>query len=132
MFSGFFWANDSIDKVTYLKEKMPEYNYIIAMGTSMMGYMAEGFEAFSMTAMNLFPEMMKELYTYMKDYKMREAFMVKQKMQKRIYDMFGTNMHMDWMTVMKMEMDKMFPFKLGPMRKPHMTMHKMMMWMDRM
>lgn len=44
MFAGLFWADDNIDKVMYLKEKMPNYLYVIGMGASLMGYMAEGFE----------------------------------------------------------------------------------------
>lgn len=133
MFAGLFWADDNIDKVMYLKEKMPNYLYIIGMGASMMGYMAEGFEAFSMTAMNIFPEMIKELYDYMLNYKMDQALIVKKKLIKRIYDMFRLDMDMDWMTMMKMEMDKMYPMmKMGPVRKPKMSMHKMTMWMGKM
>lgn len=133
MFTGLFWADDNIDKVVYLKEKMPELQYIIGMGTSMMGFMAEGFEAFSMTAMNLYPEMIKEIYDYMIGYKMNEAIIVKKKMIKRVYEMFRMDMDMDFMTIMKMEMDKIFPtMKMGPTRKPKMTMNAMPMWMGKM
>lgn len=133
MFAGFFWADDNIDKVMYLKEKMPNYLYIIGMGASLMGYMAEGFDAFSMTAMNIFPEMIKELYDYMLNYKLDQALVVKKKMIKKIYDMFHMNMDMDYMTVMKLEMDKLYPMmKMGTVRKPKMTMQKMTMWMGKM
>lgn len=126
-FAGFYWADDHIDKLTFLKHKMPEYHYIVGVGSTMMGFMAEGFDAISMTAMNLYPEMMKELYEYMMNYKMHEAYMFKEKMTKKIYDMFQmNNQNMDWLMMMKMEMDKMHPWKMGPMRKPKMT--KMMWW----
>lgn len=132
-FVGLFWADDNIDKIAFLKEKMPTYNYIIGMGTSMMGFMAEGFEAFSMTAMNLYPEMIKEMYDYMLDFKMNEAFVVKKKMTKRVYDMFTMDRDLDFITVMKMEFEKLYPtLKMGPTRKPKMTMNKMMMWMGKM
>lgn len=131
MFAGLFWADDNIDKVMYLKEKMPNYLYIIGMGTSMMGFMAEGFEAFSMTAMNLYPDMIKEMYDYMFSYKYEQAITVRKQLVKRIYDMFHMDMEMDWMTMMKMEMDKMYPMmKMGPTRKPKMSLMKM--WMGKM
>lgn len=117
-FAGFFWADDSLDKVMYLREKMPEHHYIIGMGCSMMGFMAEGFDACSMTAMNIYPQMMKEFYDYMCQYKMQDAYKVKEKVYKSIYALFGTDMHVDWLTVMKTEMNKLCPFKVGPLRKP--------------
>lgn len=126
-------AKSSIILFNPLQEKMPNFLYIIGMGASMMGYLAEGFEAFSMTAMNVFPEMIKELYDYMMNNKYDQALIVKKKMTKRIYDMFRMDMDMDWMTVMKMEMEKMYPMmKMGPIRKPKMTMQKMTMWMGKM
>lgn len=128
MFAGLFWADDNIDKVMFLKEKMPNFLYIIGMGLTMTGFMVEGFDAISMTAMNLFPEMIKELYDYMLNYKLDQVMIVKKKLVKRIMDMFKMDMNMDWMTIMKMEMDKMYPMmKMGPLRKPKMTMQKM--WM---
>ncbi|XP_055298417.1 N-acetylneuraminate lyase B-like [Sitodiplosis mosellana] len=126
-FAGFYYADDRIDKVIYLKHKLPEYNYIIGVGSAMMGLMAEGFDAISMTAMNLYPEMVKELYDYMLGYKMHEAYILKEKMIKKIYDLFQTSSNVDWLRIMKMEMDKLHPqFKVGPMRKPKLT--KMMWW----
>lgn len=133
MFTGLFWADDSIDKVMYLKEKMPNFLYIIGMGVSMMGFMAEGFDAVSMTAMNIFPEMFKELYDFMLNFKLDQAMMVKKRLIKRILDMFNMEMNMDMMTVMKMEMNKMYPMmKMGLLRKPKMTMQKMTTWMGKM
>ena len=87
-FAGFYWADDHIDKVTYLKHKLPDYHYIIGVGSTLMGFMSEGFDAISMTAMNLYPEMVKELYDYMMGYKLHEAYLLKEKLIKRIYDLF--------------------------------------------
>lgn len=120
-FAGFYWADTQLDSVMYLKLKMPEYYYIIGMGSSMMGFMAEGFDSISMTAMNIYPQMVKELYDYMLNFKMQEAYVVKGKMVKSIYDMFPKDSPMDWFMMMKMQMNKLYPFKMGPMRKPKIT-----------
>lgn len=128
-FTGIFYASDKIDLITMLKLKKPDFLYIIGMMTSMMGFMMEGFEAFSMTGMNLYPEMMKELYEHLKEFRMREALMLKDKMTKHIIDMFRMDMefYMDFVTLMKMEMDKLFTtMRMGPVRKPKMTMNRMM------
>ncbi|XP_031639850.1 uncharacterized protein LOC116351843 [Contarinia nasturtii] len=117
-FAGLYWADDRIDQVIYLKEKMPEYHYIIAMGSSILGYMAEGFEAYSMTAMSLYPQLVKEFYDYMTQYKIKEAYAVREKLYKTIYALFGKEKYMDYIYTMKMEMDKLYPFKMGPVRKP--------------
>jgi len=117
-FAGFFWADDHIDKLTFLKHKMPEYHYIVGVGSTMTGFMAEGFDAISMTAMNLYPELIKELYELMMSYKMHEAYTLKVNMTKKVYDLFHLDRSMDWLLTMKMEMDKMHPWKMGPLRKP--------------
>lgn len=68
----------------------------------------------------------------MLNYKLDQALIVKKKLIKRIYDMFRLD-NMDWIDMMKMEMDKMYPMmKMGPIRKPKMSMHKMTMWMGKM
>jgi len=133
LFAGIFYADDGLSKIMSLREKKPDYLYIVGLGTSMMGYMAEGFDAISMTAFNIYPEMMKELFDLMKDYKMREAYMLKEKMVKRVIDMFRMEIDTDFLTLMKMEMDKVITtLKMGPLRKPKMSMRKMIMWMGRM
>lgn len=124
MFAGLFWADDRIDKVVFLKEKMPDYLYIIAPGSSILGYMGEGFDAFSMTAMNIFPELIKQLYEYMLNYKLNDAYLLKKKLTKSIFDLWTYDSRMDWMTTMKLEMDKLYPFKMGPIRKPYITFSK--------
>lgn len=121
MFAGLYYADDRIDRVSFLKEKLSDFHYIIGTGTSFMGYMAEGFDAISMTTMNLYPEMIKEMYDYMLNYKVNDAFLVKQKFIKRVVDLFRTDMHMDWLSMMKMEMDKIVPLKMGKTRKPQTT-----------
>jgi len=130
MFAGLYWTHEHMDMLMMMKQKMPHMNYIIGTMSSMMGWMAEGMEAISMTAMNMMPEMMKEMYNLMMNKKMNEAMMVHDKMNKRIWDMFrmenDMHMDMDWMMMMRMEMEKMFPtMKMGPMRRPKMTMNKM-------
>lgn len=126
-FTGFYWADDKIDRVLFLREKFPNYVYIIGAFTSILGYMSEGFDAISMPLMNLFPEMIRELYGYMLDYKMHEAYVVKQKLYKRFYDLFQYDMDIDYLLLIKTEMDKIFPtMKMGPVRRPKITMSKML------
>lgn len=121
LFAGLYWADDRIDRVVYLKEKLPEFHYIIGTGTSIMAYMVEGFETISMTVMNLYPEIVKEIYDHMLNYKVHDAYVVKQKLVKRIVDLFRVDTHVDWLITMKMEMNKIVPLKVGPVRKPQMT-----------
>lgn len=123
-FCGIYYADGNIDKIVYLKEKKPDYLYIIGMYTSMAGYMMEGFNAFSMVGMNLYPEMLKEMYDYLKEYKMHEAYALKEKYTKKFYDHFHGNMPMDYIYMMKQEMDKMYTtMKMGMVRKPNMSMY---------
>ena len=134
MFSGVYWAHDHMDSMMMMKQKMPHMCYIMATMSSMMGMMSMGMDAISMTAMNMCPEMMKEMYDHMMNHKMDMAMMTHDKMMKCIWDMFrmDSDMHMDmdWMTMMRMHMDKMHPMgmKMGPMRRPMMTMNRMW-WM---
>lgn len=126
-FVGFYWADDKIDRVLFLKEKMPNYIYIIGAFTSIMGYIVEGFEAISMPLMNLFPELIVELYGYVIDYKIHEAIVVKEKLYKRFYDLFRYDMDIDYLLLIKSEMDKIYPtMKMGPVRRPKITMSKML------
>lgn len=91
-------------------------------------------DAISMCAMNICPEMMKSMWDCMMNHKMDDAMMMHEKIMKRIWDMFrmdnDMHMNMDWMMMMRMEMDKMHPMgmKMGPMRRPQMTMDRMW-WM---
>jgi len=126
MFAGLYWADDRIDHVMLLKEKMPTYNYIIATCISMAAHMLHGFEAFSMMAMNICPDMMKEMYDHMMNHRMREAMMLHCKMSKRIWDLLRCDTDMDFVMAMKMEMNK--TMMMGPLRKPKMTMMRMW-WM---
>lgn len=85
MFCGIYWAHDHMDMLTMLKEKMPHYNYICATMSSMMGWMAMGMDAISMTAMNLMPDIMKQMWDCMMNHKMDDAMTVHTKMMKRIW-----------------------------------------------
>lgn len=126
-FAGFYWADDKLDKVVFLKHKMPEYIYIIGLFTSILGFMVEGFEAISLPLMNLYPELIKELYDYTLDYKVREAFVVKEKLYKRFFELFRLDMDIDYLLLIKTEMGKLYPaFKMGPIRRPKITMNKML------
>lgn len=116
MFSGIYWAYDRMDMLVMLKEKMPRYNYIVGTLCSMMGYMSMGIDAISMTAMNCMPELMKDMFEYMMNKKYMEAMQLMDRINKRIAEMNRMD-DMDWMMVMKREMDKL-NLKMGPMRRP--------------
>lgn len=125
-FAGIFYADNDYEKAVYLK-KYYDYNLIMAVGTTMMGLMAEGFEAISMTAMNLYPEMFVELYDMLKDYRMREAFMLKEKLFDHIFEFYKYEKDMDYVSIMKMEFSKMnTSMKMGPIRQPKMSMKMFM------
>lgn len=126
-FAGFYWADDKIDRVVLLKEKLPNFLYIIGAFTSIIGYMTEGFEAISMPLMNLYPEFIKDIYHYMLDYKVHEAIVVKEKFYKRFYEFFRLDTNVDYLYLIKTEMDKIFPaLRMGPVRRPKITMNKML------
>lgn len=119
MLAGLYYAHDYIDRVMLLKEKLPYFNYIIGTGTSIEGHLVQGFEAISMIAMNLYPEMIKELYDRLKDFKLREAMLVRDKLVKRIFDTMRLDTDVDLVEIMKKEMSK--TLNMGPLRKPRTT-----------
>lgn len=130
MFAGMYWAHDHMDMLMLLKHKMPMMNYIVGTMSSMMGWMTEGIDAISMTAMNMYPDLMRQMWDLMMNRKMNDATMIHDRMMKLIWDMFQMDMdmhtNMDWMMTMRMEMEKMYPMlRMGPMRRPQMTMNQM-------
>lgn len=125
-FAGVMFADSNLDKAMSVM-KPGTRTIIMGMGTCMLGAMSQGLEAVSMTAMNLFPEMMKEMYDLMQNNRMREAMMVQQKMTQRIYSIWTPGS--DMIMTMKSEYNKLnADMKMGPMRKPKM----MTMPMNRM
>lgn len=132
-FTGLFYADDKIDKLVFLKEKLPEFLYIIGIGTSILGFMVEGFDSFSLTALNLVPQMIKELYDNMLNHNVNQALIVKQKFIKNIYDLLKVNTGLDFISVMKIQMERINPvIKMGPIRKPKVTVNNMMMGTNKM
>jgi len=131
-FTGIYYAHDHLDHIMNLKLKKPDYVYIIGLMSSMLGYMIEGFEAFSMTAMNLYPEMVKEMYDHMHARHINEALMVHDKFVLRVHDLFPIDSHLHYVQIMKMEMDKLYTTtKMGPIRMPKMTIdHHQIMYAD--
>lgn len=122
MFAGLYYAHDYMDRVMLLKEKMPHYNYIIGTGTSMEGHLVQGFEAVSMIAMNICPDLVKDVYDRLREFKLREAMMSRDKMVKRIFDMMRLDTDVDLVETMKKEMNK--TLNMGPMRKPRTTTYR--------
>lgn len=118
-FAGVFYADGNLDKAAEMMKS--GRSLIMGMGSIMVGAMAMGIDAISMTAMNLMPEMMVELMDHVLNNRLREAMLLQEKMRQSIRGVwqYGDDMIMK----MKMEFNKMnSSIKLGPCRKPPMTM----------
>lgn len=113
-FAGLYWEGDDFDQVVHLKEKMPEYSYINAMGTSMMERAYKEFKSWSMVPMNLYPERYKKFFDYMNQNKVDEANAVKEKLIQTLDALIGNKNCVDAIKLMKAEFDKLNSFKLGP------------------
>lgn len=69
-FAGIYYHHTVLgDEVTMMKYYKPNYNHIIDTTMSVIAPFTEGFEAFSMSMLNLYPEMLVEMYEYTKNYK---------------------------------------------------------------
>lgn len=122
MLAGLYYTHDYIDRVMLLKEKLPHFNYIIGTGTSIEGHLVQGFEAISMIAMNICPELIKDIYERLKEFKLREALMTRDKMVKRIFDTIRVDTDLDFVEIMKKETSK--TLNMGPLRKPKTTFYR--------
>lgn len=115
-FVGLHYVHTDLDEATYtLKQGR---TIIFGMESLMLAALVQGFETFSFTTLNTYPEMIVEIYENWRNNKLREAMTAQTKLYQRIYDIVkrGT----DWTLYMKNEFNKVVrDFKVGPTRKPH-------------
>lgn len=115
-FGGIFYADGNLDRAMMMMRK--DRMVIMGMMGMMLGTYMMGIESMSMTAMNIMPDMMMELYENMRNMKMKEAMLLQEKIMLRIREIY--NPQEDMFLKLKMEFDKIL--KVGPMRKPELTM----------
>lgn len=116
-FGGIYNADANLDRA--VETCMNDRTVIMAMGTIMLGAMTMGFDAFSMTVMNIFPDYIVELHEHMLNYRWKEAMVCQKKIVKCVHDIWKCDE--DLVLKMKMEFNKMNTgFKMGPTRKPMM------------
>lgn len=117
-FGGIYYADGNLDTAAETWKAGREV--IMAMGTVMLGTLATGFDAVSMTVMNIVPEWIVELHDHVLNYRWKEAAVVQGKIIKRVRDIWTNDE--DLIVKMKMEFNKLNTgFKLGPTRKPKWT-----------
>lgn len=102
----------------------PGRNIIFAADTVMCGALALGFEAVSMTMMNICPEFSVDCWNAICNSKMREAQECQSKLMNRVCEITRNGCG-DWVECMKTEFNKVNPgMSCGPLRKPAMKIHK--------
>lgn len=93
---------------------------ILGMETMMLGALSQGFEAFAFTFLNIYPEMIVEIYENFRNNKLREAMTAQTKLFQRVNEIVKRGG--DWTLYMKNEFNKVVrDFKVGPCRKPNLN-----------
>lgn len=122
-FAGLFFANGKFDDA--LLAMKPNRYIIYAHPLLASSALMHGFDALCMIHFNIMPEMMYEFYEHMRNYRMREAMELYDKVFHRMYEFWHHGD--DMITMMKMEWNKInSSMKMGPMRKPYFNMVKRM------
>lgn len=117
-FSGFYYRHTNLEIAQdLLKDGV---NVIIATDTILTGVLVLGFDAISSVILNLFPENILEIHNFILNSKLREARELNEKLYRRIKDVIHSPTA-DWIEVMKLELNKKVDFKMGSLRKPHLT-----------
>lgn len=110
------YADGNLDFAMEMKKE--GRNVIMGMGTIMLGTLTMGIDAISMTAMNVMPELIFELYDLMKKDKLHDAMVLQEKIFYKIREFWREDE--DMIKKMKMEFNKIM--KMGPIRKPEWMM----------
>jgi len=117
-FDGIYYRHTDIELATNLLKE--GYNIILSTDTILPGVLTLGFEAISSITLNLFPEQIIEIYNMILNGKLREARDLNDKLYRHIRDVLG-NVTTDWIEHLKIEFNKKVDFKVGEIRKPHIT-----------
>lgn len=117
-FGGIFFADGNLEIAA--ETMKTGRTVIMAMGTTMLGAMMTGLEAFSMTVMNICPEWISEMWEHAMNNRFKEAMVCQEKIVKRVRDIWTHDT--DLIVRMKMEFNKVNSgIKMGPTRKPMWT-----------
>lgn len=119
-FGGIYYADSDLERAldTYKGDR----TVILGMSKCAISGLTLGFQAISMTVMNLYPEMICELYDHFLNNRLKEALLVQDKLMKRIHDIY--KLDEDIIVSMKMEFNKLnLGFKCGATRKPVWTQY---------
>jgi len=125
----YYRKSTTIDEMVLMKYYKPNMVHVASTMMSMMAPVTEGFETFSMTMMNLLPEMMVDWYEKMLNQKTSDALVLKDKVMKYWIDWMrnSTYSHMNPTTIMKLEWNKKYPqLSMGPLRMPTITTQHML------
>lgn len=117
-FSGLYYRHSNLEIAQdLLKEGL---NIIICTDTILTGILSLGFDAISSIALNIFPENILEIYDLILNGKLRDARELNDKLYHRIKDVVGSPT-VDWIEVLKLELNKKLDINLSVLRKPHTT-----------
>lgn len=117
-FCGLQYSHTDMDMATAcLKQGR---TIILGLETIMLGALTQGFEAVACTMLNIFPEMIVEIFENYRNNKLHEAMNAQFKLNQRIHEIVKRGG--DWTMYMKNEFNKVVrDFKVGPCRKPAMN-----------
>jgi len=117
-FSGVHFAHTDLDLGTALLKQ--GRTIILGVETVFLGALVHGFEAFAFTGMNIYPEMIVEIYENVRNNKLHEAMSAQNKLFYRVNEIVKRGG--DWTLWMKNEFNKIVrDFKVGPTRKPNLN-----------
>lgn len=125
-FAGIYYSEYNVENaLDTLKTSCP---VILGIGKAAISAFTLGFDAYSMSAMNVFPELVAELYGYVLNYRLKEAQLVQDKIFERIYDIYKDDE--DFIVKIKTEFNNLnLGFKVGATRKPLYTEYMIRHWM---
>lgn len=114
-FGGIYYADFNLDHA--VDTWKADRTIILGVGKTFLGAQSLGFEALSVTAMNLYPDSFVELYEHIRNYRLKEAQVVQERIFKRIQEILTHDE--DYIVKMKAEFNKLnLGFKVGVTRKP--------------
>lgn len=117
-FGGIYYSDYNLENALDVFKN--DRTVILGIGKAAISAFALGFDAYSMSAMNVFPELVAELYNHVLHYRLKEALFVQDKIFKRIYDIYKDDE--DFIVKIKAEFNKLnLGFKVGATRKPLYT-----------
>lgn len=117
-FGGIYFADSKFDHA--LETLRTDRTVILGSGQTVLGALTLGFVAISHPMINIFPEWFVELYDHVRNYRLKEAIVVQDKIFKRIRDTFTHDE--DLIVKSKTVFNTLnLGFKVGATRKPVWT-----------